>query len=364
MQKVTRIIGAICMMGLLTFVSTSCKKEKENGEMTINVTVSEWEEDGERAYIDEAKRFWWHENDYIRVYNLAEDASESATSVFTKIGGESTQTARFRGPSVGAKKDVGYRVFYPIDMVKGTTDYINLTLANENRQTFVLSDEQQFHYYKLVDETGKIIHHTSMVDPVAMPLAVAPDKLTDNVTLKQMFGVASFNINALAGSDLVLTKAVLTDKKHNLSGEITVRLDMVDDTDLQDACDAFFATYHGYTDDFISGVLLPLEAGIFWDPDTLTTSKTITLNCVYEHQNGDVCGETVVSSGYTKLNFLVRPLALCEGFTLELYFANHDVITLDETNFTWNDTESYYGWATAPKKLKNYLVKLPINYGE
>lgn len=364
MKKVTRIIGAICMMGLLTFVSTSCKKEKENGEMTINVTVSEWEEDGERAYIDEAKKFWWHENDYIRVYNLAdgENADESATSVFTKIGEESTQTARFRGPSVGAKKAEGYRVFYPIDMVKGTTDEINLTLRNQNRQTFVLSDEQQFHYYLLQDETGKIIHHTSLVDPVAMPMAVAPDKLTDNVTLKQMFGVASFNINALAGSNLVLTKAVLTDRKHNLAGEVTVRLDKVDETDLQAACDDFFQIYHGYTDDFIEDVLLDLQDDIFWDTDTLTTGRSITLNCEYEHQDGTTRGETVVTSGYTKLNFLVRPLALCEGFTLDLYFDDDSVITLDETNFTWNETESYYGWATAPKKLKNYLIKQPVNY--
>ena len=201
MKKVTRIIGAVCMVGLLVFVSTSCKKNQENGEMTINVSIPGVETEGDRAYINEYGLFMWHENAQVRVYNLdTEDNSvNSKTAVYTKIGNVSTQIARFRGPSVGLKKAEGYRVIYPVNMIKGSSDEVEQTLCNENRQTFDVSDRQYFHSYEIPG-----IHHYSMVDPEAMLMAMKLNKLTDEANLHHMFGVATFCLGAANGTTVVV----------------------------------------------------------------------------------------------------------------------------------------------------------------
>ena len=153
MKKVTRIFCAICMMGLLTFVSTSCKKNQENGEMTINVAMPTLEDVGSRAYIKVYGTFYWHENDFVRVFNLADEANagDSKTAVYTKIGNNSVQVARFRGPSLGAKKAEAFRVFYPVNMIQGETEDIEALLHNGNRAEFTVSDHQEFHSYATAD---------------------------------------------------------------------------------------------------------------------------------------------------------------------------------------------------------------------
>lgn len=358
MKKYTRIIGAVCMMGLLTFVSTSCKKNQENDETTINVVVSGLEEEDERAYIDQNLQFWWHENDYIRVYNLAdeENAVESTTAVYTKIGNVSAQTARFRGPSVGPKKAHGYRYFYPINMVKGDHDEINMNLWNENRQVFHVSDHQQFHYY----ETP--YHHLSMVDPVAMPMAVAVNKLTDDATLKHLFGTASFRLSAAPGTTFVVDSIKLVDHYHNISGDFSLKLHEFHFEDYLNVWDQFFNTYHGFTDEYYQNVILPLYES--WGYDDFfygNSGREITLDCMYE-QDGAIQGVTLGTNGYTHFNFMLRPLALSEGFTLTVYVHDGDPIVLTDAEFRHQNQPLNYTWAVKPGKIKSYIINYPINY--
>lgn len=360
MKKVTRIIGAICMMGLLTFVSTSCKKEKENGEMTINVVVSEFEEDGERAYIDQYKKFWWHENDYIRVFNLAEEdeegnTDESATSIFSKIGNDApAQTARFRGPSVGSKKFYGYRIFYPVDMIPGTAEEINTNLWKENRATFQVFDHQQYEAYETPD------HHFSLVDGNAMPLAVQTEQLTQDVTLRQMFGVASFEISAGVNETIVVDSVKLTSIGHNITGKASVRLHDVDADALLLACNKFFAEpYQAFSEDYLNQVLRPTLGGIGWRPSE--GGDYIIMDCRYE-QNDEVKGVQLQQfPNITAFNFLLRPLALCDGFNLTLYIHDSEPVELTYNSFKYNDASLNYDWAVRPKKIKRYKLNDPIS---
>jgi hypothetical protein len=367
MKKVTRIIGAICMMGLLTFVSTSCKKNQENGEMTINVVVSEYEEDGERAYIDPNLQFWWHEFDQVRVYNLAEEANadESATSVFTKIGNTtSTQTARFRGPSVGTKKAEGYRVFYPVKMVKNNDDdeMINATLWNENRQIFQVGKKQQYRYYQTTEHP-----HASMVDGNAMPMAINMESLTDAVNLKHVFGVASFLIRQNFGQNLVIDSIKLVDNFHNLTGDVSVKLTSVVAANMTYVSDQFFgrgepgdpdyiAGYHGFTQEYVDGVVAPALANLGWMPER--TGKEITLDCTYKHDDGETKGEALTTSN-TEFAISLRPLALSEGFHLLVYIQGvEDPIDLDDTKFYRNNSQTLdYTWAIKPKTFKRYILR-------
>lgn len=359
MKKVTRIIGAICMMGLLTFVSTSCNKEKEEGQMTINVAVSGFEEEGERAYINSNYEFMWHENDYIRVYNLADEANadESATSVFSKIGNTTGPTARFRGASVGAKKAEGYRLFYPIEMVKGTAEEINLTLQNENHQVFQVSDHQQFEAYNTSD------HHSSLVDGHAMPMAAKPEKLTDDVTLQQIFGVAAFQMRVSEDyqGSLVVDSIRLEDNFHNITGDVSLKLHTVDPAALTSVSNAFFTTYQGFTQEYLDEVLTPALLDMDWM--RLNGGKEITLDCTYDHDGG-LNGQPVqVAPFYTEFAYMLRPLALSEGFKLYVYIHGYEnPVVLTDADFYRSGHQTLdYTWAVKVRVFKRYIMRQTLD---
>lgn len=367
MKKVTRIIGAVCMVGLLVFVSTSCKKNQENGEMTINVSIPGVETEGDRAYINEYGLFMWHENDQVRVYNLdtEDNAVNSKSAVYTKIGNVSTQIARFRGPSVGLKKAEGYRVIYPVNMIKGSSDEVEQTLCNENRQTFDVSDRQYFHSY---DIPG--IHHHSMVDPEAMLMAMKLNKLTDEANLHHMFGVAAFNLNAAVGTTVVVDSVVLQDNVFNIAGEVSAKLHRfaLDDSqgvehNLLYVWDQFYSNYHGFTPEFVQDVLSPELEFLGWVPDESTLSHSITMDCIYEHADGEVKGVTLgeYPSG-SFFNFMLRPFALSQGFTFTVYVHDGDPIVLTDADFEHGPFPCDYTWAVKPGKRKIYTKHFPINY--
>jgi hypothetical protein len=363
MKKVTRIIGAVCMMGLLTFVSTSCKKNQENGEATISIVVPGFVEDGERAYIDENYQFVWHENDYIRVYNLADEANadESSSAVYTKVGNATGTTARFRGPSLGIVKSEKYRYFYPVDMVKdnGNPDSINLRLWNANRQVFWVKDHQQFENY----ETST--HHASLVDGKAMPMAVKVDKLTDEATLHHMFGSAAFLIrssNAAAGT-MVVDSIKLVDKFHNLTGDVSLKLHKVVPEDLQTVSDEYFTNYKNFTQDYVDDVIAPALSNLGWMPTK--TGKEIMLNCICSTNDSGV----ELGTSNTEFSFMLRPLALSEGFDLTVYLHYKQTPTetievhLDETDFYRNDSQTLnYLWATQVGYYKRYIMTYTLDY--
>ena len=366
MKKVTRIIGAVCMMGLLAFVSTSCKKNQENGEMTINVSIPGIETEGDRAYITEYGIFMWHEQDFVRIYNLAteDNAIDSRSAILTKIGGQSTGYARFRGPSVGPKLAEGYRVIYPVNMVKGSSGEIEEMLWNENRQVFRVSDHQQFHSYEI---SG--IHHYSMVDPEAMLMAMKLNKLTDEANLHHMFGVASFNLNAAVGTTVVVDSVVLQDNVFNIAGEVSAKLHKfaLDDSqgvehNLNYVWDQFNMC-HGITPDFVQNVLSPELEFLGWTPDESTLGKSITMDCIYEHADGEVKGVTLGEyPNSSSFNFMLRPFALSQGFTFTVYVHDGDPIVLTDADFEHGPFPCDYTWAVKPGKRKYYSKSFPINY--
>lgn len=361
MKKVTRIFCAICMMGLLTFVSTSCKKDQENAEMTISVSMPTLENVGERAYINVYGTFFWHENDFIRVFNLADEANaaDSKTSVFSKIGNETVETARFRGPSVGAKKAEGFRIFYPIEMIQGETEEIEANLHNENRVEFTVSDHQVFNSYATEN------HHYSMVDPVAMPMAERMEKLTANATMHHMFGVAAFNINAGEIADLVVDSVKYEDNGFNITGKVSVKLHKVAVDDSQGTehnLNTVWEAYNGMTPEFLPVLAEELDY-LGWDVVEGTTGTSITMDCcVNEDENGEPCGIVLGTAPMgTNFNFMLRPLAVSQGFTLTVYV--HGVeqpILLTQDDFEYGIGACDYTWATKPGKRKTYIKSFPI----
>lgn len=368
MKKVTRIISAICMMSLLTFVSTSCKKDQDNAGMeVISAEVETFSVDGERAYIEpDNYNFLWHEEDYVRVFNLSSQANQSRTSVFYKFTPGITSGARFRGPSVGNKMDVGYRLFYPVNMFKYKDDEQTFMaqLGNENRTTFTVATTQEFNNYS---ENG---HISSVVDPEAMPMAIDPEKLAAPATFRQMFGVAAISFKAGMNKVVVVDSLLLTDKTLPITGDVTLRLDRVAVEDpvmgpehnLIDVWNAFEA--NGWDDNFASALAEELS-WLSWS--SANTGHSIMMNCLYAKEGEEEpTGVQLANAGgnvFTDFNFMLRPCALYNGFTVTLYIHNFDdpttaiVKSFDSDNhdfFYGNSSTPDFNWGIKRAKIKNF----------
>jgi len=365
MKKVTRFIGAICMMALLTFVSTSCKKDQDTAGMdAFTAEVETLGVDGERAYINPDNfKFYWNEEDFVRVFNLATKADESTTSVFYKYTPGCTQTAHFRGPSVGPKNDLGYRLFYPVKMIKYNEEEEPLMaeLENGNRVTFTVATKQDFNTYT---ETG---HISSVVDPDAMPLAIDPAKLNGPATLKQMFGVAAISFKAATGTDVIVDSVKLVDKTLAITGDVKLKLDRVaitgTDHNLLDVWAPFEAG--GWNEAFVAALTEELD-WLDWCPSN--QGYSIMMNCCYAKEEGALpTGVKLANTGgnnYTDFNFMLRPCALYNGFTVTLYVHDGEPLVYDTDNgdlFYGSDNTPDYTWGIKRAKIKNFRYPTAVN---
>ena len=307
MKKVMRIMGLACMAGLLA-CTTSCKKKENSTSLNLTVpAMSVVSVDGERAYIDGDLHFQWNEEDYIYVYNLSNTYDESVVNLFENSSGAGT-TATFHGSEMGSRKHFGYRYFYPTTMVSGDPD----ELADENRQTFMVDHVQQFEGYET--ET----HPASAVDVDQMAMAINTDDLQAYAQLKHIFGIADIRLKTASGKDTKVQKITITDNAFALWGTASLRLHAVD----MDKLNALMAAYKaetGYEALWASYVIGELG----WMPGDNTGNNSIEMDCTM----GDAAGVTLPAGfqQYQDFMFLLRPLALSEGFTVDVEYTTGGV---------------------------------------
>lgn len=307
MKKVVRILGLACMAGLLVF--TACKK-KENTS-SVNVTIPQMKVvnlDGERAYLNESWEFTWNENDEICVYNLSDQFDESTMQIFHNVTGES-HSATFTGNDVGNKKTYGYFYFYPTTMVSCNLE----ELANNNRQTFDVASTQHFEAYWTEN------HEISQVDASQMTMAINTDDIHEHSQLRHMFGIAQITLKAKRNTTAEVESVTITDNVFNLWGTASVKLHEVDTLMLQqvwqeyaDGDEAAFAA------DYDSYIIQTLG----WLPNN-DGGRSITMNCDILDEDGKPCGVVLATTpNKTEFNFMLRPLALSQGFTVDVVFKN------------------------------------------
>lgn len=307
MKKVVRILGLACMAGLLVF--TACKK-KENTS-SVNVTIPQMKVvnvDGERAYLNEDYEFTWNQNDEICVYNLSDQFDESTMQIFHNTTGEA-HSATFAGNDVGTRKHFGYFYFYPTTMASCDLE----ELANNNRQTFTVAPTQHFEAYWTEN------HEISQTDASQMPMAINTNDIHEHSQLRHMFGIAQITLKAKRNTVAEVASMTITDNVFNLWGSASVKLHEVDTLMLQqvwqeyyDGDDAAFAA------DYDSYIIQTLG----WLPNN-DGGKSITMNCDILDEDGNPCGVILATTpNKTEFNFMLRPLALSQGFTIDVEFAN------------------------------------------
>ena len=217
---------------------------------------------------------------------------------------------------------------------------------------------------KLQDKVATGDHHYSMVDAYAMPMAEKMNKLTDAATLHHIFGVAAFNLNSGDEQGVVVDSVLYQDKGFNITGQVSMKLHKVATDDSQGEnhnLNRVWEAYEGLTPAYIQNTLAPELEWLGYDPDYTTVGDHIMMDCVYEHEDGTVGGvELKPAPDATNFNFMLRPLALSQGFTLTIYLHDGRVAVLDETNFEYGLNACDYTWASKPGKRKTYVKSFGI----
>lgn len=323
MKKVMRMMGLACMAGLLAF--TSCKKNEDTAAANVIMPpMSGVSMDGERAYIDEEMHFLWHEKDYIYVYNLSDVYTESVVNVFENTSGEGP-VATFHGTEMGAPKTYNYRYFYPINMVSGDPD----ELADENRQTFTVDEVQQFEGYEAPG------HPASAVDVDQMAMTINTDDLNAYAQLKHIFGMADIRLGGKSGKEVHVQSITINDNAYNLWGTASLKLHEVDMDILTSLLNEYKAGSTNFANDYATYVINTLG----WEPNN-DGGQSIILDCTV----GDPDGVELPTGfkQYQDFFFMLRPLALSQGFTFDVEY------TVDGTPKTKHVTT----WSDHPEKLQ------------
>ena len=298
MKRNNRLFFAICMVSSLALLASSCKKNEENAEATINLPHFEeyGDVDGGRLYIDFSNNTYkWNANDEVMFYNLdAEDGTQTIKSVFTTTASaEGLTSAVFTGDDLGAKKD-HFFVFYPTNkIVNGTA-----ALDADNYETFSVDGEQ----------TYTLVKGNPTVDPTSLAAACETDN-AKSFMMKHIFGVMRLKLKGVKTVDHL----EVVDNSFNLSGNVTMKLHEVNMTTFSDIMDAYAADYGSHEADLAEYLQV---LGYSSEP----AGKTMVLNC----PNGVQLSENTQTVFYISM----RPGALVNGFKVNVYFTDgtHDAI--------------------------------------
>jgi len=306
-MKKNRLFFTFCMVGGFMMMLSSCKKNEENGAMSINLPQFEEEIDG-RAYIDFANsnKFKWNANDQVVIYNLdAENGANSERAIYQTNANASGQlTATFTyvsGDQLSAKKD-GYFVFYPVSKVD------EVELGKDNYQSFTVSANQTY---------TKDINDNPTVDPESMAMACTLSSLNGTFTLKHIFGVLRLKLKGEGN----VTRIDVEDSRFNLSGTVKMKLHEVDMDRFSRLQTAFINTDDPYGNPSFMNAWQE-----YMDDLSYTTEgggNTISLEC-------PGIGLTTTTESHFFIG--LRPGALKYGFKVYVYLEGQEApVVLDYT---------------------------------
>lgn len=295
----SRFFSVACLAGSMILLASSCNKNEDTKQVTINLPQMEEEADfdGDRMYIDfnQGNTYKWNGNDDVMFYNLdAEDGTQTIKAIYTTNASAEGQTnAVFTGDDLGAKKD-HFFAFHPVSMLANG----DAALDVDNFETFTVLDEQ----------TYTLIGGKPTVDPSAMACACETDDIS-SFKMNHIFGVLRLKLKGVK----TVQRLELIDNKYNLSGNVTLKLHEVNMTTFSNLMTAYASDYNNtnntqLTPEDLAAYLQQL--GYSSEPE----GKKITLDC----GNGVALSQTT----QTHFFFVLRPGALIDGFKVNVFFTD------------------------------------------
>lgn len=296
----------MCMMAVVALAFTACKKnETEKSVLPLNATFEtltvENESGFEKVYLDNGK-VKFESGDAVALFNIKANPTTSEPSQVGVYTVQPDLLGLYITPPtpLDGTTDGNYYAFYPGGAVSGAE------LLASNRSTFTLEDTQ--------------IYPNNPFDPY-FPLPnnclymAAKDETATTLTttvynFKNICGILALNLYSPSGKSVKSIE--VTDKKFNIVGDVTLRIDRVDPAQLT-------TLFNNYSDD--AAYQAELQNYLF-GPDGLeysvaNASPTVTLNCGSE---GVELGTTAAEA--TRFFIVMRPLALTEGCDIVITFTD------------------------------------------
>jgi len=309
-----RFVKGFCLMGVAALLATSCTKNEETDakvyramidpQETTFVTEAADAEFGERIYIDATYRVYFEADDLIMVFNIDEENatnSEAALYKVTASGNECDLEPYQAGEEVGDMMSAKY-AFYP-----GNNVMLN-ELSNGNRGIFKLDPIQ---YYR---EEGGV----PVIAKEALYMAAKQDNAENDVfAFRNICGVLVMNFYSPAGK--TVKNITVTDNSMNLCGDVTMIVPEVDPVQMT----TLFRNYDP-TDPTYVAELAAYKQTLGYAVDA--NVNTLTLDC----EDDNLTLGTTAAEANT-FYFVLRPLALMNGFDMTITFSDNTTKTISST---------------------------------
>jgi hypothetical protein len=297
-----KIVRTLCLVAMVALVATSCKKkEEEVTELTLTMEEVQGFQagpsfDGSKIYLDPNAGYAprWNANDAVMVYNLASDGNSTCEEFTATAASEGQPNATFYGNNIGAKKDLGYFVFFNAD--KATREILN---NNDNLETFKVLPNQTYDPAYLIDRSALVL---------ASPAESSTGE-SFNFNLQHIFGILNVAIaDNLGNGGNKVNKIVVRDDFNNITGTLDLKLNEVNPaefTRLMNLLETNQTTYAAQLSNYLNTL------GYHASGDIEPLGKEITLNCK---------DFALPYRAWQYFFIPVRPGAFYHGFTVEIEF--------------------------------------------
>lgn len=305
-------------------MAVSCKKKEDRAEYAVNFGETYGFQagpslDGSKAYFDpnDVFNFKWNVGDEVVIYNLAQDYTQSTCEVFSAMN--SGHESMFMGKPVGARKDIGYFVFY-------NAEKAHRDLKELNTETFEVKRTQTY-------------DPACYADPTALVAACTTGETNgepSTFNVQHIFGYLNVGIGGLS-QNVTVDSIVVTDNQWNLTGQLDLRLPEVNT--------AQFST-----------LLDMLENGS--DEEAYINALNTYLHTLGYHAHGNQSKSIKLDCGGTAVPYLnwqyffisLRPGALYKGFSVDVYLTGND------NNHLHIDVPASKNWLIKPAYFRNLYV--------
>lgn len=288
-----KVLRGICLMGVVALLATSCNKD--NKTTTIQ-TVSEQMEEismetGEKVWLDNTiNRLYFTENDMLQMFgiNPTETGPDYATAQFTPAAGSQVDNNTTWTP-VDPNNTFDIPGFDLYAFCPGNPGYVTPNLGNEHRATFSIPAEQNYVENSLPHEGFFMA-------------AKRPAGETGALYFRNICG--ALRLQLYSPNNRKVTSIVVDDKRYNLSGDVTLKIDKIDVATLR----SLYNTYKDEGEPGYDAYMVTLNDYIVESGYEVTNpGPTMTLNC----GEGVEIGTTKATA--TSFYITMRPLAMRKG---------------------------------------------------
>lgn len=309
-----RVIRCFCMIALVALAFTSCKKqEQKSNVMIVTQQLVDENVDENRAYFDPTSlKIMFEEGDVVMIFNIDNEVpTHSHCAQYEAIQEGNYVTMQNCGTGEVAEDILdAYYAFYP-----GGRDNIRTEMAGgENKSMFYVAPTQEYRPDRVPLEA---MYMAAKVDNVAhLHETENPETAFYFRNICGVYDMMLFDPNG----PTVVKEITITDNNFDLSGWVELIIPEVDPVEMQ----SLFNNYDPDNTAYMQTLAQYLNRVGY---NVTEKGNTLTLTMPEE---GVQIGTTQATA--THFYMVLRPLALTNGYTIDIKFADGSTKTIDRSD--------------------------------